>query len=116
LDLDLQRAFLTTWLLVNTNKSWISPSTVIVKTDADLADVKAKGAATAGDIPYIDMREIYPRLAPMEPADIDAMIATARTSPTHQATAAEFWGDGQSCCGWFNDYCLAMDNVLQLNS
>ena len=36
-------------------------------------------------------------------------------APGLEERIAAFWDDGEVCCGYVEDYCLAMDEVLKLN-
>jgi hypothetical protein len=110
-----QKALLVSWLLLNSNSLLTYPQTRIVKNDQDLAKAKADGQKPGSLINYLDLRDLYPRLAPLTAAEVDDLFDLARRTSDFQSVASAYWSEGESMWSYADHYCLAVPDVLAMN-
>jgi hypothetical protein len=110
-----QRALLIAWLLLTTNTLLCSTQTRIVKTDEERDRATEEGERPSSWINFIDLRDIYPALAPLSENEVDELFAIARATSDFHAVASSFWNAGESLLRYSDHYCLAVKEVLSLN-
>ena len=110
-----QKALLVACLLLSSNSLLTYAQTRIVTTDAEVAQAQTDGARHGSLINYLDMRDVYPKLAPLTPQEVDDLFAVARSAPEFASVASSYWQQGESMLGYDDHYCLAVAKVLSLN-
>jgi hypothetical protein len=113
-DPERQRALLIGWLLLTTNTLLCSVQTRIVKTDEDRARVTEEGKRPNSWLNFIDLRDIYPALAPLTEEEVDDLFQIARSSSEFHVVASSFWNAGESLLHYSDHYCLAVEDVLSV--
>ena len=112
----LQKAYLVAWLLVLTDTEILDPGTQLARTDIEVTAIRAQAAASPRDIDYVDMRNIYPRLAPMTQTQVDNVLNLARSDPHYSAMAVAYWNLGVQDLNYSPaPRCLGTPTVLALN-
>lgn len=112
-DPERQRAVLVAWLLVCSNSLLCQKPTRLVCSDDELATVIEQGKQRT--INFIDLREVYPFLQPLDPAEVDEIFNLARENDEFHAVASDFWATGESLLRYMDHYCLAVSDVLKMN-
>jgi hypothetical protein len=116
INLKKQRALLTGFLLVSTNSVFSNPDIPLVNQVVDGKVVPVKPAPGEG---YIDMSNIYPKLAPLSTDDVNGLFDLARNnSATFSGIAQAYWNKGHATAELdyvSGDYCLSAGDVLALN-
>ncbi len=110
-----QKALLVAWLLLNSNSFLLHPQTRIVNSDPDLAKAKSDGTRPGSLVNYLDLRDVYPLLAPLTQTEVEGLFTVARNNPEFQVVSNAYWTQGHSILFYDDHYCLALADVLSLN-
>jgi len=117
INLKKQRALLTGFLLVSTNSVFSNPRIPLVNQIVNGQVVPVKPAPGED---YIDMSNIYPKLAPLSTDDVNGLFDLARTnSATFSGLAQAYWNKGHATAEMdypIDHYCLSAGDVLALNA
>lgn len=110
-----QKALLVSWLLLTSNSLLNYTQTRIVNNDKDRAKAIKDGETIGSIINYLDLRDIYPSLAPLTPTEVDNLFTLARRSSEFQSVASSYWDEGEAMLKYIDHYCLAVKDVLAIN-